>query len=83
MDIKEAFGKAVKIRRVELGMTQEKLADRADMSRTFMSAVEHGEKAASITKVWAIAQALDCKPSDLWLDAERRLATPPSKSARH
>lgn len=71
MDIGEAFGKAVKIRRVEIGISQEELAHKADFARSFLSAIELGRKGASIKSVWHLAQALDCKPSDLWLTAER------------
>jgi transcriptional regulator with XRE-family HTH domain len=71
MDIGEAFGKAVKIRRVEVGISQDALADKAGFARSFLSGIELGNKAASITSVWRLANALDCKPSDLWLTAER------------
>lgn len=71
MDIAVAFGKAVKIRRVELGVSQVELADKAGFARSFLSGVECGTKAASITSVWRLAQALRCNPSDLWLTAER------------
>lgn len=71
MDIGEAFGKAVKIRRVEIGISQEELAHKAGFARSFLSAIELGRKGASIQSVWRLAQALDCQPSDLWLTAER------------
>ena len=71
MEIGEAFGKAVKIRRIEIGISQEELAHQAEFARSFLSAIELGQKGASIQSVWRLAQALDCKPSDLWLTAER------------
>lgn len=71
MEISVAFGKAVKIRRVEVGISQEELADKADIARSFLSAIERGAKMPTIIKVWKLAQAMDCKPSDLWLTAER------------
>lgn len=71
MDIEKAFGRAVKIRRVELDISQEELADKAGMARSFVSGIELGNKAASITSVWRLARALNCTPSDLWLNAER------------
>jgi transcriptional regulator with XRE-family HTH domain len=71
VDISVAFGKAVKIRRVEVGISQEALADKAGLARSFLSGVELGTKMASIMSVWKLAQALDCNPSDLWLTAER------------
>jgi transcriptional regulator with XRE-family HTH domain len=71
VEISVAFGKAVKIRRVEVGISQEVLADKADIARSFLSAIERGTKMPTITTVWKLAQAMDCKPSDLWLTAER------------
>lgn len=71
MNIDFALGKAIKLRRTELGLSQEELAHRADISRSFMSGVELGDQSPSARKIWALAQALQCKPSDLWLAAER------------
>lgn len=71
MDISVAFGKAVKIRRVEVGISQEALADKAVLSRSFLSAIELGTKSPTLMPVWRLAEALDCMPSDLWLTAER------------
>lgn len=66
-----AFGRAVKLRRVELGLNQEGLADKADLARSFVSGVERGVAKASIASVWKLSQALDCRPSELWVVAER------------
>ena len=71
VDIAIAFGKAVKLKRTELDMSQEALADEAGLARSFVSGVERGAASASVASVWKIAQALDCLPSDLWLTAER------------
>lgn len=71
VEIGEAFGRAVKIRRIEVGISQEELAHKADFARSFLSAIELGRKGASIQSVWRLAQALNCKPSELWITAER------------
>lgn len=71
MDISIAFGKAVKIRRVEVGISQEALADKAGLARSFLSGIELGTKSPTVLSVWRLAEALDCHPSDLWLTAER------------
>lgn len=75
MDIQKAFGMAVKLKRTELGMSQEMLADAAGKARSFVSAVERGATAASLTSIWELAQTLETKPSDLWLVAERLYET--------
>lgn len=76
VDISVAFGKAVKIRRVEVGVSQEVLADRAGFARSFLSGIELGTKMPTTMSVWRLAQALDCNPSDLWLTTERLMQEP-------
>ena len=71
MDIAVAFGKAIKLRRTELDLSQEALADKANLARSFVSGVERGAAKASVGSVWKLSLALECKPSDLWLEAER------------
>lgn len=74
MDIKTAFGKAVKVKRVENDMSQEELANGAEMARSFISRVERGAANPSVTSVEKIATTLKCKPSELWVKAEAYLA---------
>lgn len=71
MDILVCFGKAVKLRRVEIDLSQEALADKAALARSFVSGIERGTTKASVESVWKLANALDCRPSDLWITAER------------
>lgn len=71
MEISVAFGKAVRIRRVEVGISQETLANKAGFARSFLSAIERGAKQPTTGSVWRLAEALNCLPSDLWLTAER------------
>lgn len=71
MDILVCFGKAVKLRRVEVDLSQEALADKAVLARSFVSGIERGATKASVESVWKLANALDCRPSDLWTTAER------------
>ncbi len=79
MDVAEAFGRAVKARRAELGITQEDLAHKGEVARSFVSGLERGEKAPTVRTVWKLARALDCNPSDLWQTTERLLDGPRKK----
>ena len=79
--ISAAFGKAVKLRRTEIDLSQEALADAAGLARSFVSGIERGEAKASIGSVWKLAQALDCTPSELWLETERIYASQKAKAA--
>ncbi|MCL1145379.1 helix-turn-helix domain-containing protein [Shewanella marinintestina] len=65
------FGKAIKLRRIEQGLNQEELADKANLARSFVSGIERGVAKATVISVWKLATALDCKPSDIWVVAER------------
>lgn len=82
MDVAKSFGRAVKARRAEVGMTQEDLADKAEVARSFVSAMERGEKAPTIRTVWRLGAALNCKPSDLWLTTERLIDEGSQKKRR-
>lgn len=70
MDVKVAFGRAVKARRAEIGMTQENLAHTANLSVSFMSGIERGARQPGIVKTQAIALALQLKTSELWARVE-------------
>jgi len=49
----------IKEKRTAKGMTQEKLAEHADVSTNFIGYVETGRKRAKFTTLWKIAAALD------------------------
>jgi transcriptional regulator with XRE-family HTH domain len=60
-----AFGIAVRKRRVALNLSQEKLAEKSGSHRNYIGAVERGERNPTLTKLYAIAQALDVDPGAL------------------
>src|SRR3954470_17408461 len=61
----KAFGKAVRFYRNKLGFSQEALADRAQLDRSYMSQIERGIKNATLNSIWRISRALEVQPSDL------------------
>jgi integrase len=65
-DIRERFGFAVKTRREELELTQEDLADRAGIHRTYLSDVERGTRNLSLINIERLAAALDLPISGLF-----------------
>lgn len=65
MDIKVKFGKNLKNIRQNKKITQEKLAELAGIDRSYLSEVERGIKNISLTKIEAIANALDIKIYEL------------------
>ena len=70
-DIRERFGFAVKVRREELGLTQEDLADRAGIHRTYLSDIERGTRNVSLINIERLASALSLKLSELFQAVER------------
>lgn len=59
MDIRTEFGKRVRELRARSGISQELLADRAGLDRTYISGVERGERNISILNIEKIASALN------------------------
>lgn len=60
-----AFGKIVRARRAEKKLSQEELADLADLHFTYISSVERGERNISIENIARLAKALGCQLRDL------------------
>ena len=71
-DPRDAFGQAVRAQRDELGISQEELAHRAGLHRTYIGGIERGERNASLVNIFRIAEALDVRASELLRGAERR-----------
>jgi CheY-like chemotaxis protein len=57
-DLKSMFGSTIKSKRSELGMSQEELADRAGLHRTYVSDVERGMRNVSLISIEKLAHAL-------------------------
>ena len=70
-DIRERFGFAVKARREALGLTQEDLADRARIHRTYLSDVERGTRNLALVNIERLTDALQMKLSELFATVER------------
>jgi transcriptional regulator with XRE-family HTH domain len=57
--------------RHELGISQEELAHRAKIHRTYMSSIERAQRNVAIDNVEKIAKGLEVKPHQLLLDGRR------------
>lgn len=53
--------------RLALGVSQEELAFRAKLDRTYVSSVERGHRNISVENIYRLASALQCDPRELWL----------------
>jgi transcriptional regulator with XRE-family HTH domain len=70
-DIRERFGFALKTCREEAGLTQEELAARAGIHRTYLSDVERGSRNICLMNIERVAAALSMPLSDLFGLVER------------
>lgn len=64
-DPKRVLGQAIKRRRLSLGLSQEKLAERADLHWTYIGGIERGERNVSLLNIVKIAKALKVTASHL------------------
>jgi transcriptional regulator with XRE-family HTH domain len=60
-----AFGAAMRTLREERQLTQEGLAERAELHTNYVSSVERGERNLSLYNIARIAYALEVPPSEL------------------
>ncbi len=59
MDIKAAYGEKVKSIRKTQKVSQEKLAELANLDRTYISDIENGKRNVSIETAFKISKALN------------------------
>ncbi len=57
-EILKSVGENIKVARKKNGISQEELANRTSLHRTFVSSVERGEKNISILNLYKIAEEL-------------------------
>ncbi len=65
MDIRELFARNLRIYRRQRGLSQEELADRAEIDRTYISALERSVYGVTIDVLDRLATALDLEAADL------------------
>jgi transcriptional regulator with XRE-family HTH domain len=64
--IKEVLSRNLKINRLKLGLTQEKLAEKAEISTHYLAMVELGRKFPSAGMLERLALALEIEPYELF-----------------
>jgi len=70
-DVKKGFGAEVRRRRKDLGLSQEELAERADLHRTYVSDVEAGKRNPSLQSMQRLAKALGATMGGIFSSVER------------
>jgi transcriptional regulator with XRE-family HTH domain len=64
-DPKEILAQNLRRLRKSAGLSQEELADRATLHRTYISSIERAERNISIENLFLLARALGAEPADL------------------
>ncbi len=64
-DPRPLFGKRLRELRLARGLSQEKLAELADLHRNYVGGVERGERNIALLNIVALAHALKVKPAKL------------------
>ena len=62
------FAKKVRMRRYELELTQEELAEKANLHVNYIGGIERGERNVSFEKIIELACALELSPKNLMPD---------------
>lgn len=69
MDISSYVGPAVRALREQAGFSQEELADRAELDRTYVSGIERGRRNPSVKSLQRVVAALDTSLDVLFVHA--------------
>jgi len=77
----DGLGKAVELRRIELGLKRRELAERAHLSYPYISEIENGVKEPSAKALRQIAEALEMKVAELAALSERLEDNPPEAAS--
>ena len=64
-DIRNGFGNLLRAKRQEIGISQEELAFRSGLHRTYVGSVERGERNLSLENIFVFARTLGCHPREL------------------
>ena len=64
-DTKKQFGRNIKLLRQKNELSQEALAEKSCLHRTYIGSVERGERNISLENIIHLAKALNVSPADL------------------
>lgn len=70
-DIAIRFGKAIRIIRHQSGISQEELAARCGLHRTYISDVELGKRNVSLENIARLAQSLNTTLVELFIEVNK------------
>ena len=72
-NVNASLGKIIAGLRQSAGLSQEELADRAGIHRTYVSQIERGLKSPTIIMLLKVSRALDAAPSKIMRQLEAQI----------
>jgi transcriptional regulator with XRE-family HTH domain len=79
MDVRKLVGRNVRQNRERVGVSQEELAYRAGIDRTYVSGIERGIRNPTVLVLQDLAGVLKVRPADLLADADSSVVKPLAK----
>lgn len=73
MKMELAFGAVLRRLRTKSGLSQEELAHRCTLDRTYISLLERGLRQPTLSTIFRIADTLEASPSDLIKQVEEQI----------
>ncbi|MDX1917176.1 MAG: helix-turn-helix transcriptional regulator [Rickettsiaceae bacterium] len=71
--INKMFGKAIRKKRLFMGISQEELAHKSGLHRTYIGAIERGEKNISLKNMEKLINALETSFIDVFLEVQKHI----------
>jgi len=66
-DLRKKFGQRLKQLRAQKGLTQESLAEKANIHRTYPSKLENGLRGATLDTIERLANVLEVEPHEFFV----------------
>ena len=66
MDIQKSFGNKIRELRLKQELSQEELAFKSNIHRTYIGCIERGEKNISLKNIYKISKALNIKLKEIF-----------------
>ncbi|ASP47398.1 MULTISPECIES: helix-turn-helix domain-containing protein [Colwelliaceae] len=64
-ELSKRFGEKIRSVRTAKGISQDKLAVKSQIDRSYIGRIDRGEVNITMDKLYILAAALECKPQDL------------------
>lgn len=70
-NLEQTFGEVLKVLRNKKELSQEELADLAELDRTYISLLERGLRQPTLSTIFSLAKALGVSPSEFISKVQR------------